>query len=95
MIYIMGRYLLAISSFIISPGHSTAREAGDAGVRHGRRGDSPLHAELFRPFRCFFRDQNVTEFDMSAAGTAMVPLVLLVVLVFTIPPQLAMAVVLS
>jgi hypothetical protein len=42
-----------------------------------------------------YRNQNVTDSDMSAAGMAMVPLVLLVVLVFTIPPQLAMAVVLS
>ncbi len=42
-----------------------------------------------------FCGQNVTEFDISAARMAMVPLVLLVVLVFTIPPQLAMAVVLS
>jgi len=42
-----------------------------------------------------FRNQNVTDSDMSAAGIAIVPLTLLVVLVFTIPPQLSMAVGLS
>jgi hypothetical protein len=42
-----------------------------------------------------FRNQNVTDSDMSAAGMAIVPLVLLVPLVFTIPPPLSMAVVLS
>jgi len=42
-----------------------------------------------------FRNQNVTESETSDAGMAMVPLVLLVVLVLMIPPQLAMAVVLS
>jgi hypothetical protein len=47
------------------------------------------------PSAIIFLNQNVTEFDISAAGMAMVPLTLLVVLVFTIPPQLPMAVVLS
>jgi hypothetical protein len=42
-----------------------------------------------------FRNQNVMDSDTSDAGMAMVPLVLLVPLVFTIPPQLAMAVALS
>ena len=84
---------------MISPGRSTAWGAEDAGLCVGRRCDSPpmpIAYVRFAPLSAMnFRNQNVTDSDMSAAGMAMVPLVLLVPLVFTIPPQSAIAVVLS